>query len=81
MSKTVTVRYFAMFREKRGADCETIETDALSAADLFDELSSRYGFTMPRAIVRVAINQEFKQFDDEISDGDEIVFVPPVAGG
>ncbi len=81
MSKTVTVRYFAMFREKRGLDDETIATDARSAAELFDLLSAKFGFAMPRSHVRVALNQEFKQFEDEISDGDEIVFVPPVAGG
>jgi len=33
--KTITVRYFAMFREHAGLDEETLTLDATSAADVF----------------------------------------------
>jgi len=31
--------------------------------------------------IRVAINQNFCDWDTEIKDGDEIAFMPPVTGG
>lgn len=34
-----------------------------------------------RAALRVAINQEYAEFSTEVSDGDEVAFLPPVSGG
>ena len=32
-------------------------------------------------MLRVAVNAEFAAWDRPVRDGDEIVFLPPVAGG
>lgn len=77
----VCVRYFAAFREQSGLNEEAVATDAPTAAALFEELRQRHGFTMEAAMVRVAVNQEFRPMDAPLADGDEVVFVPPVAGG
>jgi molybdopterin converting factor subunit 1 len=77
----VCIRYFAVFREQSGLSEETVETTAASAAALYDELRARHGFTMASEMVRAAINQEFRPMDAALADGDEVVFVPPVAGG
>ena len=34
-----------------------------------------------QAVLKVAVNQEFSDFDAEVDDGDEIAFLPPVSGG
>lgn len=78
---TVHVGYYAAFREQSGLSRETVETGAATVSELYDELRSRHAFTLPKEAVRVAINQEFTPMDAPLSDGAEVVFIPPVAGG
>ena len=40
--KTITVRYFAMFREHAGLEEETVSLDAATAADVFEHTKSRH---------------------------------------
>jgi molybdopterin synthase sulfur carrier subunit len=81
VKKTVSVRYFALLREQRGLAGEPVATGASTASELYDELRSLHGFTLPEERLRVAINDEFESWASEIRDGDAIVFMPPVAGG
>ncbi|GMW07163.1 MAG: molybdopterin converting factor small subunit [Nevskiales bacterium] len=76
----VQVQYFAVLRERAGRSSEQVETQGNTARELFAELDQRYRF--PRlASLKVAINDEFRDWDTRISDGDSVVFIPPVAGG
>ena len=34
-----------------------------------------------RASLAAAINQRYASFDDDLAEGDELVFIPPVSGG
>lgn len=77
----ICTRYFAMFREASGLAGEVIETEATSAAALFEDLRIRHHFQIGVDNIRVAINQEFRPMETPLADGDEVVFVPPVAGG
>lgn len=79
--KQVKVRYFAVFREQAGRSVEVLETKAGSLADLFDELRARYAFTLSPSLVRASVASEFRPMDTALHDGDEVVFIPPVAGG
>ncbi len=81
MSKKITVRYFAMFREHAGIDGETVEIEAHTAADVFDALKQRHGSTEPLGHCKVAINDEMADWDSPIDDGDVVLLFPPVAGG
>lgn len=81
MNKTVRVRYFAILREQRGLDDETVTTAAPTAAELYDELRARHGFGLTRERLRVALNDDFKPWATPLRDGDTLVFIPPVAGG
>jgi molybdopterin converting factor subunit 1 len=79
--KKICVRYFAILREQRGLDDETMTTAASTAADLYEELRLRHRFTLRADSLRVAINDEFQPWTTAVRDGDTLVFIPPVAGG
>ena len=79
--KRVTVRYFALFRERAGVEREAVETAADDALALFRELTHRHGTDDPRGHCKVAINDEMADWSSRLSDGDEVLLFPPVAGG
>ena len=81
MNKTVRVRYFAILREQRGLDEESVASAAATAGDLYEELRKRHRFTLPAERLRVAINDAFEPWTAPFHDGDSLVFIPPVAGG
>ena len=75
------IQYFALMREQAGRSEETLETSAATPADLFTELNRRYGFTLTRDQLKVAVNSEFSPWSRKLAAGDAVVFLPPVAGG
>jgi molybdopterin converting factor small subunit len=79
--KTITVRYFAMFREHAGLGEETLKIDASTAADVFSATRERHGSLEPTGHCKVAINDVMADWDSPISDGDTVLLFPPVAGG
>ena len=81
MSKLITVRYFAGFREHAGTAEETVRLDAGTARDLFEQLKDRHGSNEPLGHCKVAINDEMADWDDALRDGDTVLLFPPVAGG
>jgi molybdopterin converting factor subunit 1 len=81
VKKTVRVRYFAVLREQRGLDEETVATGAATALELYDELRALHRFTLPADRLRVAINEDFQPWSANLREGDTLVFIPPVAGG
>lgn len=78
---TVRVRYVAVLKEKAGIESETLETGCASAGELFETLRTRHGFKLQQKNLRVAINDQFESMAGKLRTGDEIVFIPPVAGG
>ncbi len=76
---TVDVKYFALFRERAGSDGERLSTEATTVGGLYAELQPRLG--LDPSMVRAAVNGDFVEDDHALGEGDEIVFVPPVAGG
>ncbi|MCC6795792.1 MAG: MoaD/ThiS family protein [Candidatus Hydrogenedentes bacterium] len=79
--KRLHVLYFAILREQRGLNEEHVQSAAATPAALYAELVSRHRFSLPQDRVRVVVNESFADWDSAISDGDSIVFIPPVAGG
>jgi molybdopterin-guanine dinucleotide biosynthesis protein A len=75
------IQYFALMREQAGRSDERLETSAATPADLFAELTARYGFTLSREQLKVAVNSEFSDWSRKLAPGDAVVFIPPVAGG
>lgn len=79
--KTVKVLYFAKLREARGLDDESVGTLACTPAGLYEELRFRHRLPLEIGSLRAARNGDFCAWDELLADGDEIVFIPPVAGG
>jgi molybdopterin converting factor subunit 1 len=77
----IEVQYFAVLRERAGVSREQVQTGAANAAELYDELAARHDFGLPRAMLRVAVNDEFAEWSRPLATGDRVVFIPPVAGG
>ena len=79
--KTITVRYFAMFRENAGVGEETLSLDVATTADVFAVTRERHGSSEPSGHCKVAVNDEMADWDTKVGDGDTILLFPPVAGG
>jgi MoaE-MoaD fusion protein len=79
----VRARLFARLRELAGTDRESVELAAGSnVADVFKAVASLHpGLAADFNAVRVALNQEFVDWDAPVADGDEVAFIPPVSGG
>jgi molybdopterin converting factor subunit 1 len=75
------IQYYALMREQAGRSEETLETASNTPADLYGELTTRYGFTLAREQLKVAVNSEFSDWSRRLAAGDAVVFIPPVAGG
>jgi molybdopterin converting factor small subunit len=75
------IQYYALMREQAGRSEETLETSAGTPAVLYGELVDRYGFTLLREQLKVAVNSEFSDWGRALEAGDAVVFIPPVAGG
>jgi len=82
---TLTVLYFAWLRERIGVSQESVTTGAVTVADLIAELSAReeryaLAFSDLRA-VRVALDQDLRDFDAPLAGVREVAFFPPMTGG
>ncbi len=91
----VAFRYFASLRESLGSTGEEAELEGGTVMDALDWLVARYGDRLiPRIFDgRNRLRREFRvlhngvvcaparRSKEKVSDGDEIVIVPPVAGG
>ena len=73
--------YFAVLREQSGIGQEAIETEAATAMGLYRQLQSVRGLKLDEQLVRCAVNGRFAPNDQGLCEGDEVVFIPPVAGG
>ena len=81
LTQTIEVQYFAALREHAGTNKEQLTTAAPTARELYEELRTRYDFPLEAQQLRVAINEAFSSWDAGLSEGDTVVFIPPVAGG
>lgn len=77
----VQVEYFAQFREAAGKDRELLDVLGDTAFDVWNDLVARYGIHPGRDSILVAVNDDFSDWNRKLSEGDRIVFLPPVSGG
>ncbi len=75
------IRYFANLREEANKAEEIFETSAKTAQDVYIELKSKYSFSLDSDFVKLSLNQKYADINSQLNEGDELVFIPPVAGG
>ncbi len=80
-SRKIQVRFFAVLREQAGVSSLECETAARTPAELYAELQSGRGLTLPAALLRVSVNERYADMAAPLQTGDRVVFIPPVAGG
>ena len=79
--KNINIRYFALLRDQANRDSERRETISVTAQELYEELREDYGLTLTPSLVKVAVNGAFEPMEYRLCKDDEVVFIPPVAGG
>ncbi|WP_375174817.1 molybdopterin converting factor subunit 1 [Pseudooceanicola sp.] len=79
------ILYFAWVRERIGIPKETVESSAVTVADLVEELKSREeryeAAFADLGALRVALDQELADFDAPLEGVREVAFFPPMTGG
>ena len=76
----IRVEYFAILREHVGCAHEALSTPATTVGELYAELDQWHAFPALGRL-KVAVNDEFCDWETPLRDGDLVVFIPPVAGG
>ena len=79
--KAITVSYFAQLRELTGTSSETIQTSSVTPAGVFEEIRAKHSLPLKRKGMMVAVDGDFTDWTHTLNEGEEIVFIPPVAGG
>ncbi len=82
-SMKVRLLFFAVLRDIAGTDERELSLDeGATANDVWESLRRSYAkladYTQPPMI---AINESYASADDVLREGDELAFIPPVAGG
>lgn len=78
---SLRVHYFAVLRDQAGRSEETVATGARTPRELYEVLRQRHGLKLLPEQLRVAINDDFADWNRPLRAGDSVVFLPPVAGG
>ena len=80
-SINIKIIYFARLREAMELDEEIIMLPkGALPSDAQKLLNEKYDLNIDTNL-KVAINDQFSDWDKELSDGDRLVFIPPVTGG
>lgn len=79
----VHARFFASYRDLVGAAALDVEVpDGATVSELVGRLRERGGaFAALPALPAVAVNRVYAHQHEALSEGDEVAFIPPVAGG
>jgi sulfur-carrier protein len=79
----VRVRLFASLREAAGCSEVALQLEPGATAEgAWRHLVEQYpALASRRASLNASVNRRYASFDAGLSDGDEVVFIPPVSGG
>ena len=83
MSNSIKIQviYFAKLRELTGLDKETFSIkQGNKPGDVLTSINERHEIDLGINF-KIAVNDEFSDWDIELNEGDRLVFIPPVTGG
>lgn len=83
MSINITIKLFAAYQEAyRKSELKLALLTPLTVNELLEKiLQEKPELEQWREITRFGINLQFVDGNTVLSDGDEVVFIPPVSGG
>ena len=77
----IEVIYFAILRELTGLDKETFSIkQGNKPGDVLRSINERHEIDLGINF-KIAVNDEFSDWDVELNEGDRLVFIPTVTGG
>ena len=80
-SLQIQVVYFAKLRELTGLDQEAFSImKGSNPNDVLQSINERHQIDIGSNF-KIAVNDEFSDWDVKLNDGDRLVFIPPVTGG
>ncbi len=80
----VTIKLFAILKDRAGRGELLINVDSASVAELLGHIAREYPALRDLLLqgrIMVSINQEFATKDSLVRDGDEVALMPPFSGG
>jgi molybdopterin converting factor subunit 1 len=80
----ITVKLFALMKEKAGCDELRIRVDTGTVADLLRQVAQEFpslSDMITRGNILVSVNHEHARQDSAVRDGDEVALMPPFSGG
>lgn len=79
----VTVKLFALIREKAGTDSLALDLpDGVAVEQAIQAVRLQHPALEPYLDnLRFSLHMDFVEADTTLSDGDELVLIPPVSGG
>ena len=78
----ISVRFFALYRERAGTSHADMEIpDETTPRDLLVILRDKYANLPSYDTVLIAVNSEYIDIDETLTEGDEVAIIPPVSGG
>ena len=78
---SIKVIYFAVLRDLAKKKEEQLSVDpGTTPQSLYDILQEKYSFPDQNTF-KVAINDNFTEWNEPLSQHDTVVFIPPVTGG
>ena len=80
----VTIKLFAILKDKAGRDELRIELDAGTVSDLLKQIAREVptlSDMISRGSILVSVNHELARQDSAVRDGDEVALMPPFSGG
>ena len=83
MENTLQIRviYFAKLRDLIGLDEEIFSMEkGDNPTDVLASINKKHKIDVG-ANFKIAVNDEFSQWNVKLSNGDRLVFIPPVTGG
>lgn len=74
----ITVRFFASLREQMGIESQSLRaTSPLTVAGVWQKMT----LDTPPDNLLCSRNLKYAEWDEQVEDGDEVAFFPPVTGG
>lgn len=82
MASEIRVQYFAVLKECSKVSEEVVKLlPGDTGAAVYLRLAEKYRFPLELNEIRVAVQDEFAPLDRELCHGENVIFIPPVAGG